>query len=327
MKRYLKIIIPLTVLIIINFLYKQNKVLINLLLTESTLNKGLFSEKLINDTNIINKKQELLNRLYNNLQKRNSNAVYNFELFNKYVNIINKYINRKDINILEIGPGGNLSLGYIFTLNGYKKYYGLDIYQDPEFYNPISFKLIESIYQNIAPEKMVIRPDKILLYENNKVVFNKEKIEYLFPYHSYNIPLESNSVDFIFSHSGFEHFLEPEKTIDSIYNALKKGSYTAHNIDLRDHSNFSKPFEFLKMSKEEWRVRFNNSNIHFYENRWRMKDYIDAFKKRGFTIISTSINSQVEVTEEMKKQFHSDFQKYTLDELSVTGMLIVAKKQ
>lgn len=91
---------------------------------------------------------------------------------------------------------------------------------------------------------------------------------------------------------------------------LKPGGITVHGIDLRDLMDFYNPLEFLKLDSKSWKEQFSDENIHNYTNRWRIRDFKEAFKKVGLTILK--LDSQPEsagfsVTKEQKGNFHKDF--------------------
>jgi SAM-dependent methyltransferase len=133
------------------------------------------------------------------------------------------------------------------------------------------------------------------------------------------------SVDYIFSHSVFEHISDPEATIKSIYRILPTGGLTAHHFDLRDHSDFAKPLEFLTFDAQTWKSR--NEKFHGGStNRWRLPDFVAAFKNNGFRIHKVDVTSKLEVTEDMRRLLHPQFQKYSLEDLSAMSAIIIAEK-
>jgi hypothetical protein len=51
-----------------------------------------------------------------------------------------------------------------------------------------------------------------------------------------------------------------------------------HAIDLRDHANYFRPLDFLRLSEEEYVPRAT-------ENRWRASDFLAEFARAGFEIV------------------------------------------
>ncbi len=274
----------------------------------------------------LKEKEELLERLLQELRASNGSSLYNLRLAKKYEQVIDETLGGiKDAQVLEIGPGRNLALGVIMVLRGARRYSAVDIYQHPELYDPSAYHGLYRLTRTIR-WRLVTGPDDLLRVEGDRVHLDPDRIEWLYPYESYNFPKEDNTVDFVFSHAGFEHFNEPRKTIERIFQVLRPGGTTAHHIDLRDHEDFSKPFAFLRFGTEGWRARFTAENLHEYTNQWRAVDFRQAFEAAGFEIVEDDRKVEAQVTEELKSSFHTDFQDYSTEELSETQLWIVARK-
>jgi hypothetical protein len=84
---------------------------------------------------VINENEQFLLETLRDYAARNSTSPYNFGIYNVYSSIQREYLgSERPARILEIGPGANLGVGFIFVLTGAAKYYGLDIYMDPELW-------------------------------------------------------------------------------------------------------------------------------------------------------------------------------------------------
>jgi SAM-dependent methyltransferase len=260
-------------------------------------------------------------------QGRGSTALYNFNIYKRYTDVWRAHRNRDPSAVLEIGPGSNVAQGVIFTMSGARKYYGLDIYRDPDFYKRHSYEAVATLLTSVAPSLVKTAAADIFRVDGDKVVLSRDKLEFLYPHQSYDIPLAPGSVEFIFSHAVFEHIADPAATLEALARVLPRGGLTAHQIDMRDHRNFAAPLEFLKVERKAWDGQFNDSNAHHYMNRWRLPDFTAAFEKSGFRIIRVEVNLRHAVTEEMRKSLHPDFQRYSLEDLSAVGAFIVAEKR
>lgn len=270
---------------------------------------------------------QLLLALHSLQRVDNSTAFYNFGIYHMYRDI---WSSRKRGTappvLLEIGPGANVAQGVIFAMTGTRKYYALDIYRDPQFYNRYSYEAVAALLSSVAPHSVTSKSETIFRVSGDKVEFNPEKLEYLYPHQSYDIPLSPRSVDYVFSHSVFEHISDPEATIKAIFQLLPSGGLTAHHFDLRDHTDFSKPLEFLKFDAATWKSRFDERTVHLYMNRWRLSDFKATFEKVGFRILKIEPTSKQPVTEDVRRSLHPDFQKYSLEDLSIMSAIIVAEK-
>ena len=229
-------------------------------------------------------------------------------------------------SILELGPGENLGQGVMLVAMGAKKYTGLDLHRPEHLYDRHGYQAAMGLIGLAAPRGAQLKAADIFSVEGERVVFNPARVEYLYPRQSYDIGLPDGSIDYVFSHSVFEHISEPEKTVAAIAKVLRSGGLTAHHFDMRDHKDFSRPLEFLKVDAGTWATRFDGSNAHFYLNRRRLSDFVKMFKDSGYRIVSAKPTQTIAVSEEMRRGLHPDFHHYSLDDLSVVSALIVAQK-
>jgi SAM-dependent methyltransferase len=228
--------------------------------------------------------------------------------------------------ILELGPGTNLAQGMRFVATGAVKYIGLDLFMDPDLDNPHSYAAAFNLLNLVSPGSVRTKAEDIFSVSAGKVVFNPARMEYLFPRQSYDIRLPDGSVDFVFSHSVFEHISDPDKTIAAIHKVLRKGGISAHHFDMRDHTDFSRPLEFLKADEASWRANFAGEKAFLYTNRRRLSDFVEAIERTGFKVLKVEPRERVAMSEEIRKGLHPDFQKYSLEDLAVVSALIVAEK-
>ncbi len=294
----------------------------------------------------LDREEKLFERLVSHLVVQNGSSLYNMTILQRFGRTIEETLgDREELSVLEIGPGRNLAVGVMLVLQGIRRYSAVDIYQHPELYEPTAYRNLHRLAQAAGWELSGdVELDDLVRIEDDRVHLDPDRIEWLYPYESYAFPKAEGSVDFVFSCSGFEHFNEPRRTVEKIFRVLRPGGVTAHSIDLSDHRDPSLPYDFLKLSAGDWRARFTADDLHLYTNRWRAVDFLRAFAEAGFEIIEDSRTfpypwSSLEewqssrirvehshVTEALKRSFHSDFQGYSLEELSATYLWIVARK-
>ncbi len=166
------------------------------------------------------------------------------------------------------------------------------------------------------------------IIDDLKTIIN---INYSAPIDARKTSFESNYFDFISSSATFEHIPPQDLYLILIecHRILKQGGILSLMIDYQDHwSYFDKDisiYNFLKFSDKEW--RHYNPSLH-YQNRMRHKDYINIINKTNFKIIEEipSLASDKEMRLIEKINIDEKFKKYTLDELSIRGSMIVLKK-
>ena len=278
---------------------------------------------------VINANEQFLLETLRDYASRNSTSPYNLGIYNLYSGIYKDYLaSERPARILEIGPGANLGVGLIFSLTGAEKYYGLDIYMDPELFAAAQYESIAYLLHLAGGEKSLRNVGTAMTVKDGKVEFAKERVEYLYPRQSYDIPLSDGSLDFAFSHATLEHVADPEKTVQAIHRVLRKGGLTAHQIDMRDHADFSKPLEFLKVDELTWNKQWQDpKRAAWHLNRWRLSDFKSAFERAGFQILKLDVNATFPVDESVRRTLDVRFQKYKLEDLSATGVMIIARKQ
>jgi len=277
---------------------------------------------------VINENEQFLLEELRDYASRNSTSSYNFGIYNVYRSIQREYLgSERPARILEIGPGANLGVGLIFALTGAEKYYGLDIYMDPELFATAQYESIAYLLQLASGEKPLRKVGAVMTVKDGEVEFAKERLEYLYPRQSYDIPLPDRSLDYVFP-ATLEYVVDPEKTVQAIHRVLRKGGVTAHQIDMRDHADFSKPLEFLKVDERTWNKQWKDPNrAACYLNRWRLSEFKAAFERAGFHIVKLDVNATFPMEESLRRTLNARFQKYSLEDLSATGVMIIARKE
>lgn len=139
-----------------------------------------------------------------------------------------------------------------------------------------------------------------------------------------DIPKES--IDLIFSFSVLEHISHPEEEIEALINVLSPEGRMVHFIDFRDHSDFSKPLNFLRYDKETWNS-MNPPNVFTHTNRYRLCDFERLFEKKQMKILVSEVAEEHHISEDEHSQFHPCFQKYSDRDLCALNVRIIAQKQ
>lgn len=275
------------------------------------------------DAGALNRKEALLARLMDELRPVNGSSLYNLAIQRSYEGYARRYLGERPLRVLEIGPGINLGSGLAFCLAGAKKYYALDLYTDPAFYEPPPYRALVRLLEAAAPQAIRTPPAECLGEVDGRIKLNPARIEYLAPRESWDIPLADGSLDFVFSHAAFEHFTDPRRTVEAIARVLARGGLTVHQIDLRDHRNFDAPFEFLKVDEAAWKASHRR---HDYTNRWRASDFRAAFERAGLEVLGMEVDIRRPVDEGLRRSLHPRFQRYGAEDLSILSMRLVARK-
>jgi len=231
-------------------------------------------------------------------------------------------------DVLEIGPGGNVGVGFLMLLAGAKSVVCLDVV--PWIQGDGPDRLYPSLVEAAAadPQTYLVAPALLERAQQDPAGLARElqgAITYLCPEAIETTTLPDASQDIIFSQACFEHFPDPARAIHQIGRLLRPGGVTSHEVDLRDHRNFDHPLDFLRYSDSIWRMATSNwpSGVR---NRWRASEYRAAFEKSGMPVVTLEALRTTEVTAEMRRQYQPQFQAKSLEELSIIGIHVIARK-
>lgn len=230
------------------------------------------------------------------------------------------------IRILEIGPGNNLGAGIYFLLAGAKKYTAVDALasfpERPKEYYTNVMDEIRSRPQLVGRPSVSETDVRAIVEWNSSLRWHPDRIEYLTPVYAEEMPFPDNLFDYVYSNASFEHFEQPDSVIREVFRVLKPGGFTAHVIDLRDHIDFTKPREFLKISPKIYRYA-----SPYETNRWRASEFKKAFEAVGFRSSEAKVNEKKEISDAEFAGFHAHFREnYSRDDLEILGITVLAVK-
>ncbi len=251
-------------------------------------------------------------------------------------------------HVCEIGPGKNLAVSLFFKSMGAEKVFAIDKYPtawDNE-YHPVFYKQFADFVLTKFPNANRTVFDEYIVSKGKSVdgfytlAEDAELLE--------GIP--NKSIDFICSWAVLEHLYDPAKAFTRIAEITKKGGKGIHQVDFRDHQDFTRPLEFLlhffrineKLDKEtyDWIAkRLNRSDAHelgdyglirrqcgFWGNSFRACEYDNLWKQNGFNIVDFDVNCFVEqeyFDDFMPRllQANTSYAKLSYEEFSILGGL------
>ena len=187
-----------------------------------------------------------------------------------------KNSNIANLNILELGPGSDLGVGFIFIANEANDYFALDKFKlITQATNELYQQLILKIATNETQKKYLEK--ELQLFKDNQ----SGKIHYI---QDNNFSLQhfaDKKINLIVSQAAFEHFTNPAQVIKEIGQISQSGTRLVIQIDMMTHSRWIKdadPLNIYRYSKTFYGLtKFSGS-----PNRWRVDDYVKEFKKAGF---------------------------------------------
>lgn len=142
-------------------------------------------------------------------------------------------------------------------------------------------------------------------------------------------------VEFITLTSVLEHVTKPDEVVASFGRLLQPGGVMWHSIDLRDHRDFSRPFDFLYKKHQPYELRT--------ENRLRSSDWFTLLSKYGFETLECNYLVQkldyqqvwtfdrgavtnLAFTDKHRELFVEPFSGYALDDLSTLAIQVLCRK-
>jgi SAM-dependent methyltransferase len=265
----------------------------------------------------------------------------------------------EDKVVLEIGAGPNLGTALAFLLHGAGQVIGNDIgrvteVMTPEYADIIRFLAKLSSPQHSSPLTSIVEGTGQAQASDAPLRLVPQRYTAL-PYTpAESIALPDGSVDLVVSTSVLEHVMKPREVLENTFRLLRPGGVCIHSIDLRDHANPGLPLGFLEQSRDQYEPTGT-------ENRVRAVDYLRLFESAGYELLhvgyATNRNAADElgnidgmaaflddtaesssryyttlesvepwVTEAQRETLDPEFRGKSLQDLSVLGLSVIARK-
>jgi SAM-dependent methyltransferase len=184
----------------------------------------------------------------------------------------------KGKSVLEIGPGINFGLPLILACHGAKVMVAdrFLIPWDPD-YHPQFYALLRDSLANDRPSIDLTPLDRVLVeggYPPESLSLYSCSLEELS-----GVP--DQSVDMVISCAVLEHLYDLPSAFHHLARITKPGGLGLHQVDFRDHRDFSRPLEFLLLSDKEFRREFAEKHGEC-GNRVRPREMQQLLEQVGF---------------------------------------------
>jgi SAM-dependent methyltransferase len=234
------------------------------------------------------------------------------------------------LRILELGPGYTLTAGLLFYAHGARSYTGADLFpiagRDSALYRRLRLHLSRSFVLPVSSinQEILRRFDEAVKLDGPEAVFDETKVSCRHPVDAASLPFPDASFDVVLSLASFEHFQDPAAAARECARVTAPGGVGLHQIDLRDHRDFSKPLDFLRYSDEEWRKI--PPKPFCYTNRLRKSDFERVFRDSGVSVEDADVNLKTTLDPALRAQLHPSFRDRPIEELEAISTFFVLRK-
>ncbi len=179
-------------------------------------------------------------------------------------------------DVLELGPGSDLGVGYCVLAHGAKSYTGFDV-------NPLGTTTPPELYERLR-QRLDASGTSWPTTQPQYVVRRDFDLRHAF---------KPDSFDIVFSQFAFEHFDEPLETIRQLPGVIRPGGVVIAQIDLKTHSRWIRDKDPLNIYRyPDWLYGM----FHFsgQPNRVRPGKYRHVLSEDGWIGVQTFYGSRVE---------------------------------
>jgi hypothetical protein len=239
-------------------------------------------------------------------------------------------ISLKGLRAIEFGPGHNFGTALYLACHGMNMAVA-DRFLSPwaAEYHPLFYQEFLRYLEEKEPELCVLPIRKVLDhkgYPHGVLTLHKYSIEDM----TY---LPSGIFDVTMSNAVFEHLYDVNKAFVQINRLTAEDGMGFHQVDHRDHRDFSRPLEYLILPEEEFRKMFAQCHGEC-GNRIRPRELQRIFRQNGFEIIKCDENITIpqdyleDFYPRLQKAKDSIFSKLSKDDLTcISCQYIVRKKK
>ena len=168
------------------------------------------------------------------------------------------------------------------------------------------------------------RFDEVVKLDGQEIALDETKVACRYPVDAAKLPFPDGSFDLVFSIASFEHFSDPVAAVRECTRVMAPGGLALHQIDLRDHRDFSKPLDFLRYEEEEWKKL--HTDLFCFTNRFRKSDFERAFAESGLAVSGVDVNMKAPLDPALRSQLHPRFRDRPQEDLEAVSAFFVMKK-
>ncbi len=235
--------------------------------------------------------------------------------------------------VLELGAGYTLIPGLLLHAHGAAQYTAVDLYPALTTRSAIYRRARNLFAMNPfksdpgETELALRRFDAAADLSGPEVRLDSDRVSLLHPVDASCLPFADGAFDLLLSHAAFEHFRDPATAAREAARVLAPGGLALHQVDLRDHRDFSRPHESLTMSDEAWERSFQRPDqAHMFTNRLRLGELRRLFQESGCEVLEVDVGMRAPVDPALRQRLAHRFRRMSDEELSVVSALFVLRR-
>lgn len=238
--------------------------------------------------------------------------------------------------VLELGPGYSLLGGALLLAWGATSYDGVD----PFPVAVVDAELLRALRARLQhPPGLPLRLEPELAARHARILERYEAVVWseaegrlradaplrLHQVDAADLPFAAGAFDVVLSNAVLEHVRDLPAIARETARVLAPGAVAIHQVDLRDHRDFSRPRDFLTLGAAEWE-RANQNAPFAYTNRLRASDVRAAFAAAGLELLSSAITERLPLAPAERAALHPDFRDRSPEDLEALGISLVLRR-
>jgi SAM-dependent methyltransferase len=125
--------------------------------------------------------------------------------------------------------------------------------------------------------------------------------------------------DVVFSNAVLEHVEDLEATVRNLAAVTVRGGHGFHQVDFRDHRDFSRPLEYLTISRDDYQTVRHEAFCE-WGCQWRVSTVSNAFAAAGFTQTAyPNLFADPAYLDDLRPRLHDDFRTVSEADLAATS--------
>lgn len=213
-------------------------------------------------------------------------VLYAIKIGEEYKKLLEeKGLSLKGLSTLELGPGHNHGTALVLACHGADVSVAdrFPVQWQPGYHDKFHralFERIKSLWPMLNTTPLVYCIEKSTTEEVVKV-FHSTAEDLL--------GVGNETMDVVLSNAVLEHVEEPQRAAQELFRVTKKDGIGLHQIDFRDHRDFTRPLEYLLLNDSDFIKLFaeRNGECGRQTRHFEMKK---LFQKAGFEVTGFDVN-------------------------------------